>query len=275
MRVIKIKNDSGVTQTILGKVVNDQGVTTIDSYSKLETFRKNEILVQLVATQELIVQDEDGDITDSAKAMEWLYADNPSEVKIKQADSDTGGLATSPKYAPDGWRQQMFEVEFETSNSDPVKLHEKDYMNQDIGWSTLKFYKDDNGTEVECTDQADIDANCTRTDIEWMPNIDYMIKGGFIGQITVPPQDVYVWVQGAVLPDAYGGPQSTFAEGGINMAYVAPQARVGLDGVAGTILYYEHPQLGPGLGTNKIRFVCRHSAGFKHRFQVIFDIFRG
>ena len=130
------------------------------------------------------------------------------------------------------------------------------------------------GGEVECADQNDIDTNCIRTDVEWMPNIDYMIKGGWIGQLTVPASDIYVWVQGAVIDGV--GPSATFAEGGINMSYVAAQQRAGLDGVAGTILEYDgHPQLPAGSGTNRLRFVVRHTAGFRHRFQCIFDIFRG
>lgn len=192
-------------------------------------------------------------------------------------DEETGGLKISPKYAPDGWFQQIFELEFETSRLNSI--HEKDWQNNDIGWASLKFY---DASENELTDQTAINTQCVRTDLDWMPDRDYMIKAGFISQIKTPldvatqtiPQDVYVWALAGVLPDIYGGVQTTFAEGGINMAYVGDRRKAGLDGVAGTILHYSHPQLGSGVGTNKIRFVCRHPVGYKHRFQVIFDIFR-
>jgi hypothetical protein len=167
----------------------------------------------------------------------------PDTVKLQQIDPDTGAVSISPRWAPEGWYQQLYEIEFETCKIDSV--HEKDWMNNDIGWCHLKFFDADN---VELLEQNDIDANCVRTDVEWMPNIDYMIKGGFIGQITQPAENIYVWTQGVILPDWAGGPQATFGEGGINMIYVGAHERVGLDGVAGTILYYEHPQLGRRYG---------------------------
>jgi hypothetical protein len=191
---------------------------------------------------------------------------------LSSKDIQTDGLQFTPKYAPTGWKQQRFETEFETSQENSV--HEKDWQNQDIGWSSLKFYKLVDGEEVECINQTDCDTNCIRTDLEWMPNIDYMIKGGWVAQFEELNENLYVWTQGVVLPDVYGGPQFTFAEGGINMRYLAARDKTGLDGVAGTILYYEHPLLGPGIGTNKFRFIVRHPAGKKHRLQCIMDIFR-
>lgn len=193
-------------------------------------------------------------------------------------DNDIQVPAFTPKYAPDGWYQQIFELEFETCNSAASAVHEKDWENNDIGWATMKFYKSDGqGGEIECTDQTDIDLNCIRTDMEWMPNIDYMIKGGHVSQISLTPCDLYIWVQGAVIDSQYGVPPKTFAEGGINMAYVSARERAGLDGVAGTILYYDGApgMLPAGSGTNRLRFVCRHNAGIKHRLQAVFDIFRG
>lgn len=188
-------------------------------------------------------------------------------------DQDTYGLAVTPKFAPDGWHQQAYETEFETCNSGSDSIHEKNWLNEDIGFSSLKFYKVVNGVEVECSDQNDIDTNCIRTDLLWMPDFDYAIKSGWVAQKSVPASNVYVWALGADLDAQYGGPQSVFAEGGINMTYVDSRSRVGLDGVSATILYYEHPQLGEGCGTNRVRFVVRHAAGLKHRLQAVFELF--
>lgn len=214
-------------------------------------------------------------ITDPASADQSDFEDNyksNSNKPLSSVDSETGGLRFTPKFAPTGWKQQRFETEFQTSTADSV--HEKDYLNQDIGWSSLKFYKTVNGEDVECIDQADRDLNCTRTDLEWMPNMDYMIKGGWVSQFQDLDEDLYAWVQAGVLDPQYGVSPVTFAEGGINLRYIAQKTPTGLDGVAGTILSYSHPLLGPGLGTNKIRFVLRHSAGKKQRIQCIMDIFR-
>jgi hypothetical protein len=193
-----------------------------------------------------------------------------AKTEVIQSDSDTGGLLLTPKFAPTGWHQQYFETEFETSNSASDSIHEKDWENEDLGYSSLKFY-DANGDEL--TDQNDIDTDCVRTDLLWMPPFDYSIKSGWVAQKAVPATNMYVWALGADLDVAYGGPQSVFAQGGINLTYVDARTRAGLDGVSGTILYYNHPQLGDGAGTNRIRFVVRHEAGVKHRIQAVFELF--
>jgi hypothetical protein len=202
-------------------------------------------------------------------------------VEVKQTDGDTGGLAMSPKYAPTGWYQQLFELEFETSKD--ASIHEKDWMNRDIGWASLKFY-DQNDTLITDTSPENLSVNCYRTDLEWMPSIDYMIKGGLLAQKNIPGEGLYIWVQGVIGPFGPAGEDivgATFAEGGINMDYVNTREKVGLEGVAGTILYKDKLKSGDslvdvpeGLGSNKIRFVVRHSAGKNHKIQCIMDIFR-
>jgi hypothetical protein len=197
----------------------------------------------------------------------------PAEVSITQNDPDTGGLAVSPKWAKDGWKQQMFEIEFETSKLNSI--HEKDINNVDIGWSSVKFYKDVASVETEWTpaDQADLDDNCIRTDLLWMPDADYMIKGGQMAQNAIPSEDVYLWAVGADLDAIYGGPQLTFLEGGLNLAFAPANMLMGVDGVAASLMEYSHSVLGDGKGTNRIRFICRHSEGYKHRMQAVFEIF--
>ncbi len=189
-------------------------------------------------------------------------------VSVSQEDPNTGGLLLTPKFAPPGWRQQYFETEFESSKLNSI--HEKNAANVDIGFSSLKFF---DAADVELTDQLDIDASCVMTQLDWMPTHDYAIKSGFVAQIQSPAENLYVWVQGVVLPAAYGGAQATFAEGGINLMFMDAKTLVGLDGVSATVLYYAHPQLGPGVGTNKLRMIVRHSAGFRHRLQFVLEIF--
>jgi len=251
-------------------------------FKTLKHYSHSDILIELKKSEWQVIDDNLNPLYNQADRDNYInyttsvennLTPNISDViQLKEQDPDTGGVQFTPRYAPEGWKQQIFELEFETSIGN---IHEKDYLDNDIGWSTCKFYKDDGqGGEIECVDQADRDINCTRTDLEWMPDMDYMIKGGWVAQMSTPSVEIYVWAQAAVLPDIYGGPQATFAEGGINLRYMDSKQRNGLDGVAGTILYYNHPQLGPGVGTNKIRYVVRHPAGHRHRLQCIFDLFR-
>jgi len=198
---------------------------------------------------------------------------NNGNRKIVPVDSDTGGTLLTPKFSPDGWHQQYFETEFETSNSSENSIHEKDWLNNNLGFSSLKFYKVVDNEEVECENQEDIDNNCIRTDLLWMPPFDYAIKSGYVSQKNVPSDNVYVWVVAVDLDIEYGGPQVVFAEGGINLTYVDSKIKAGLDGVSATVLSYSHPILGEGIGTNRLRFIVRHPAGFKHRIQAVFEIF--
>ena len=198
--------------------------------------------------------------------------------RIEHLDPDTKGLATSPKFAVDGWTEQMFELEMETSKLDSI--HEKDINDADIGWASLKFYKAGDvemvqGADSDAVFQGKLDLECIRTDLAWMPNIDYMIKGGWVSQKIIPVNDIYVWAVGADLDAVYGGPQSVFLEGGLNLSFASANQLMGLDGVAATRLDYSHPALGDGKGTNRMRFIFRHPAGENHRVQVVFDIFRG
>lgn len=196
--------------------------------------------------------------------------------KLDKEDLDTGGILFSPKFAPDGWHQQYFETEFESSSLNSI--HEKDWNNVDLGYSSLKFYdsNDDEIVQGQATIeewQIILDNTCTRTDLLWMPPFDYAIKSGFISQKSVPASNIYAWALGADLPAQYGGPQAVFAEGGMNLTYVDARYPSGLDGVAATRLNYSHPILGDGAGTNRLRFVFRHEAGFKHRIQIVLEIF--
>ena len=208
-------------------------------------------------------------------------------VQLKEQDSETGGVMITPRYQPQGWLQQLFEIEFETSKKDSI--HEKDIENNDIGWSSLKFYKLDAGNEVEIVDptQAELDTDCIRTDFIWQPTVDYQILSGQVAQKISPASDFYVWGAGIDLDPAYGGPKAIFAEGGINLAYVDGKQAVGLKGKGAPFLYTDKVKSGvdaegnptftavpTGVGSNRMRFVCRHDAGFKHRLQPIFEIFR-
>lgn len=211
-----------------------------------------------------------------ASANQTDFEDNyktDGNSKISPIDAETGGILSSPKFAVTGWTEQMFELEFETSKLGSI--HEKDINDNDIGWAILKFYE---AGDVEITggnlNQAYLDTNCVRTDLAWMPDVDYMVKGGWVSQITTPTVDVYVWTVGADLDAIYGGPQATFLEGGLNMAFAAPLTLMGLDGVAAKRLNYNHPLLGDGAGTNRMRFIIRHPVGFNHRLQCVFNIFR-
>lgn len=266
---LSIKNNDDVNEIILVKRLAPSELYDIPQ-DMLTSWGQHVATLSAILDGSVSIFVSGTEITDKNQAINHLKGSQP-------LDAATGGLKSSPKYSPDGWLQQIFEAEFETSKLNSI--HEKDWENNDIGWASLKFF-DSAGNEL--TDQATIDTDCVTTYFDWMPNIDYMIKSGFVAQLSDPNDDLYVWVLGPVLDDIYGGVMNVFAEGGINMNFVDTKTYVGLDGVSGSILYKDkivdsqgtETNLPVGSGTNRLRFVVRHSAGKKHRLQAIFNIFK-
>ena len=207
--------------------------------------------------------------------------------KLSQVDPDTGALSITNNFAPKNFYQRLHEIEFSTATFGGA-LHDRDIDDNDTGWSSVSFYKDVLGVETKWVpvDQADLDLNCIRTDYHFMPNVDYMIKSGVVTHQEVPSQEVYMW--GKMLDvdpalNAMGIFPINVLDGGMAMSFVNARDPVGLKGVNGSMLYYggvmnsvtnTFVPTGDGLGTNRITFVMRHAAGFKHRFQAIFEIFR-
>jgi len=225
-----------------------------------------------------------GDLV-TAHTGEPLVENEIKTVSIAQSDSDTGGIKITSKFAPDGWLQRIHEIEFTTSILGGA-IHDKDYTNQDTGWSYVSFYENIAGVEtlMESPTQSDLDTKCIRTDFSWMPDVDYMILSGVVSQLEIPSDEVYFWgmfldVDPAL--NAYGIFPIEVLGGGMNMRYVESRDRVGLKGVSGSNVYYAgvmspngFVDLPPGLGTNRIRYIFRHPLGLNHRIQSIFEIFR-
>lgn len=208
--------------------------------------------------------------------------------KMSNVDPETGGIKHTNKFAPSGWLQRLHEVQFETATVDG-NLHDKDYENNDTGWSSVRLYEGSHGSETEIiganlTDQAYLDANCTRTDFLWMPNADYMILSGVLLQHETPLEDFFMWGLFLDTDPALHGMGILPIEvlgGGLNMMGVPPLTPVGLKGVSGSTVYYGgvmtpngYVATGDGLGTNRIRYIMRHGTGKRHMFQSIFEIFR-
>lgn len=195
-----------------------------------------------------------------------------------QKDKDTGKLAISPIYAPEGWFQRLHEIEFMTSKIGGG-IHDKNYLNQDYGYSSVDFYEDIGGVETLMVNptQNDLDTKCIRTDFKWMPDVDYMILSGTIAQLSTPSSDIYMWGLFVDLDTAYGGPQVEVLGGGLNLKQVAARTPVGLKGVAGSVVYKNkagETTVPEGVGSNRIRFIVRHSVGLQHRLFSIFEIFK-
>jgi hypothetical protein len=242
-------------QTLLGEkfdgLVEDQSYLYIYTSTPLDGAEENSIL-EYVATL-------------NAAPREVVTQLDKSTPK----DSD-GSPLQRIKITTTGWHYRLHGVEFETSKLSSIE--ENKASGAAFGFTALKFYKLDNGSEVEITggdlNQTFLDANCVKTVMDWEPTHDYEILGGLLKQIEKPTENVRVWVVGVPdVPEAYGGSKEFVTN--VNMLYIGDLDGVKVDGRAPKYLTYSS-----SLHTNKMRLIVRHSVGFKHKIMMVFEIFK-
>jgi len=199
----------------------------------------------------------EGDIAD-------YLANYASLANITSSDASgreiiTGGLA------PRGWTFQFLCFEVETSKLAAIIC--KDYKGVDVSGLTAKFF---NSSDVELVagTQAELDANCTTTQVDFFPTYDYMIIGGGIIQKTVPSTDMRIWV--VVVPDiaaASGGSKELIIN--MNIDYFDSKYEWKLDGRVGKLLKYH-----ASLKTNKMRMIVKHDTGVKHKVMINYEYYK-
>lgn len=185
-----------------------------------------------------------------------------SNQVLDPVDDDNSQLSRV-KITKSGWNFQLHFVEFETSKKDSIVS--EDENGTPLGFSTLKFYDENNG---ELTEQGAIDTDCVKTVLDWEPTHDYEIKGGFLKQKSIPPSPVRVHVIGVPdVPPAYGG-NKKFTQGGLNLEYFGADEMVDADGEAPKFLKFDS-----NVHSNKLRVSTRHGTGVKHKMAMIFKLF--
>lgn len=186
---------------------------------------------------------------------------------ISNKDSD-GSPLNRTKITASGWHYQLHGVEFTTSKLNSVESKKAD--GTDWNFCTMKFYKLENGNEIEITGQdltqEYLDINCIKTIIDWEPTFDVDIIGGILKQVARPTNYVDLWVVGAPdVPAAYGGSKEFVSN--LDLEFVDKD--IAIDGKTPKTLIYS-----PIYHSNKIRLIFRHPAGYKHNLHMIFEIFK-
>jgi hypothetical protein len=189
--------------------------------------------------------------------------------KLDPRDSDGSPLQRT-KITTTGWHYQLHGIEFETSVKDSNYSKKVDGTN--YGFTSMKFYKDVSGTETEITgsdlNQTYLDANCIKTVIDWEPAHDLEVIGGMLKQQGTPSEDVRLWVIGVPdVSEAYGGSKPFVVN--TNLKYIGIEEGVKVDGRAPKYMTYSSTY-----HTTKLRLMFRHSAGFKHKMHMIFELFK-
>lgn len=172
------------------------------------------------------------------------------------------------KQATAGYTFQARAIEFETA-VDGSLVNQNPTDGTDWGDATLKFYKDVSGTWTECTDTTDRDNNCERTVLDWEPNYDMDLIGGFLDFETKPTVDVLISCIGVPdLTEAQGGTKIMISN--INAKYLS-EGSVRIDGRTTKHMLYNATY-----HTNKMRFIILHPKGTnnKHKLQVVWEHFK-
>lgn len=231
---------------------------------ELQKWQNDSKVLSDIASGAGIMNDGSSDITDVAKAINFL-----KEVSPAQRDSD-GALLSRTKITTSGWHYQLHGIEFETSKLSSIYSKKAD--NSNYGFGTIKFYELVNDVETEITgqnlNQDYLDINCIKTIIDWEPNHDVEMIGGMFKQINIPSEDVRLWVVGVPdVPEAYGGSKPFCVN--INLKFMGVEEGVRVDGRAAKYMTYNDVY-----HTTKLRLIFRHPAGFKHKALMIFELFK-
>jgi hypothetical protein len=256
---MKIKNNTQNEITVASTLIPAGEYYTIQNL-ELMKWQNDSSVLSGIGSGQLVMNDMTNDITDVAKGINLLLG-----VDTTPKDSD-GVAYAKTKITTTGWAYQLHCMEFETAQAG--SLYSKKADGSDFGFLTLKLFKDVNSSMVECTDQADADANCVMTQIDWEPTHDFEIVGGAFKQLSIPSDDVRLWVVAVPdVPAQYGG--SKLFASSVNLKFMGLEEGVKVDGRAPKFMPYSATY-----HSNKIRIILKHSAGFKHRAMMIIEIFK-
>jgi len=261
--MIKIKNIDTVAHTYSGQEIAASGYYIVQDFERV-LWANNDSLIADIGSGKAQVNDGTTDISGVANQVNFLR-----DIVITPRDSD-GSPLNRVKITTTGWHYQLHGLEFETSVKDSNYSKKVDGTN--YSFTSMKFYKDVSGTETEITgsdlNQTYLDANCIKTIIDWEPTHDVEVIGGMLKQQGTPSEDVRLWVVGVPdVSEAYGGSKPFVIN--TNLKYIGVEEGVKVDGRAPKYMTYSATY-----HTTKLRLIFRHSAGFKHKMHMIFELFK-
>ncbi len=182
---------------------------------------------------------------------------------IPERDSD-GVILSRIKITKLGWHYQVHGLEFTVSKLNSI--FNKDTSGTDLGFTGIKYYNSSD-TELVAGTQAELDANCVKTVLDWEPTFDFEIIGGTLEQATIPATDTRLWI--VAIPDltvAQGG-SVPFTQGGVNLRYTGNS--LDIDGKTAKLMTYDATY-----HTNKFRMIIKHTVGVQHSIHMLFKIYR-
>jgi hypothetical protein len=275
MSIKYLKNIASPAETLN---YNGQDILT-GEYFEIPTNKEglwvyNSNVIEDLGTKLKVAKSDDGnqDIDDTAEGLKYLLNE------IMEVDEE-GRQINRIAYGKQGWTYMSHPIEFETSKLN--SLYEKNWLGNDRGCSSIKFY-DSNGTELVAGTQAELDSSCVETRITFNPDFDYEIISGKVDIVSSPSSDVRMWVMGGVIdnttnlpweyPAASGIYHAKEFAGGLNFKYIDNSQETETDGRASKFM--PKTKTGVPFNCNQFQIRMRHDAGVKCKFMLIFEYFR-
>lgn len=249
---VVIRNIDTVEHIYSGQTIAPGASYTVQT-SERSKWASNDSLIIDITDGKAQVNDGTADIPGAASQIAFLLGQD-----VASKDSE-GAFLNRTKITQTGWSYQLFCWEMETAKLSGLLA--KDYTGTDIPYFTYKMY-DVNGQETQT------EANCVKTVVDFEPQFDYEIVGGYALQKTQPTSDLYYHcVAVPDIPEVYGGNKIFIRN--VNLSFVPSGKGLDCDGRAPKKLTYSAV-----LHTNKIRFIMNHPAGFQHRILQAIEIFK-
>ena len=248
---IYIKNNTVSVQVWDGMQFQPSEYRFLTESDKLSFGTDTEVLSAITAGEAIVATADDGnkDVTNINQALTILRDD------AYQRD-DEGAQVIRHKMAPVGWlfQQKWFEI----TTSELSSQFCKDFKGVDIVGVVYKFY---DAADVEITDQATANTDCVKSVLDIELTYDFELLGGSV-RVGKPPnntQDLRLWI--VAIPDvpAAAGGELVFVNG-INLRYFNQNEVLHVDGRTPKLLVYNTVN-----HTNKLRFICKHTAGIKQK----------
>lgn len=252
-----LKNIDSINQIVLGVELTPDQEYQIPDNKRISASNDSNLL-QLIADSKIDVGNGSSYLTTLSEKINRLK--NIDEVEI---DSQ-GRQIIRPAAGQKGWTYLARPIEFEISKLG--SLYSKNYLDQDYGDVTIKFY---NASNVEVT-SVENESTIVKTVVLLKPNHDYELIAGNVRQVVAPTNDVRVWVIGGIIE--LGGAYVKEFAAGINLKYLGADEEIKTDGRAAK--YMTKDIAGVPYQGNQLQIIVRHNAGDYHKIMLMFEYFR-
>lgn len=267
-----VKNIDSQNHIILGVEVEPNGTYAIPDSKRLMA-TSNDNLLEGINNNIYQIGNGSNYFSTIGEQLNYLFS-GISNVTITNTEIDEEGRQVN-RYAAakKGWTYLAHFFEFETSKS--LSLICNDWQGNPDSSLTIKFYDSSNNEIIDqgayLSLQEHLDNECVRTEVLFKPSFDYELISGTLRMETKSIEDCRLWVIGGVIELGAAGIKE-FARN-MNLHYLGADEIIETDGRASK--YMAKDITGIPYQGNQLKFIVKHSAGYKFKIMPTLEYFRG